>query len=464
MKRIIGLVLTAAAVAVALSLPEPEAPAGPDFVGPEERESVASPTASVWYCPWVASGALRDSMAMLATTVPIRAELTLPQQVADEVPDIGNVSLDGAGALVVDIGEIVRRGDTPLFVEFDDGPAAAAAVVTSNEILTGDTCVARIPKVWELPGGTTREGRTMTLRLFNPFPELAKVSVDGTSESGETGLVDLQNLDVAGRTWQDVSLHTLLPLLDDLSLTVTSSEGFVIPALVIGGTTDEASWPGVAPGTIWEFPVAASSDLYASSLMLSNTGSVPVTAVIDVYTNQGATVDAREVEITPGIPQRVDLSDLADGALGIRVRASGPVAAAVISEESIAVLVPSDEEGELDETEGEPGDRIAGTIGISAPATQWLLPGLQAVPDAESTAWILNTGSEAATLTMQPLGESALAASKQSVPPGSLLGVVLPPDAVVGGYQIESSAPVSIAWSTETPAGLMFVTGTVVGE
>jgi hypothetical protein len=401
---------------------------------------------------------------MLAATVPIQAELTLPQQIAGEAPDIGNVSLNDPGALVVDIGEIVRRGDTPLFVEFDDGPAAAAAVITSNEILTGDTCVARIPKVWELPGGTTREGRTMTLRLFNPFPELAKVSVDGTSESGETGLVDLQNLDVEGRTWQDVSMNALIPLLDELSLTVTSSEGFVIPTLAIGGTTDEASWPGVAAGAYWEFPIATPSDLYASSLMLSNNGAAPVNAVIDVFTDQGATIDAREVEVSPGIPRRVDLSDLADGALGIRVRASGPVAAAVIAEESTVVLEPSDEEGELDDPDAQLGDRIAGTIGISSPASQWLLPGLQAVPDSESVAWILNSGAEAATVTLQPLGVRALPATKQSVAPGSLLGVTLPADISVGGYMIESSAPVSIAWSAESPAGLMFVTGTVVGE
>jgi hypothetical protein len=400
---------------------------------------------------------------MLAATTAVDVELTLPQQIAGEPPDVGNVALEDAGALVVEVGEIVRRGDTPLFVEFDNGPAAAAAVVTSNEIATGDTCVARIPKVWELPGGTTREGRTMTIRLFNPFPELAKVSVDGISESGQTGLVDLQNLDVEGRTWRDVNLNEVLPLLDDLSLTVTSSEGFVIPTLVVGGTTDEASWPGVAAGTVWEFPVATSSGAYAPSLMLSNTGSTAATAVIDVYTAAGATVDAREVEVSPGIPRRVDLSDLADGALGIRVRASGPVAAAVVAEESTAVLEPTDEEGQADDPGSERGDRIAGTIGVAAPAGEWLVPGLQAVPDAESTLWLLNTGSEVATVTLQPLGVRDLPATKQSVPPGSQLGVPLSYDVAVGGYLIESSAPISVAWSAETAAGLMFVVGTVVG-
>jgi hypothetical protein len=460
MKRLIGLVLVAGAVAAASVLPEPAAAPGPDFTGPEQRESVAPATASVWYCPWVASGALRDSVAMLASTVPVGARITLPQQIAGEEPDVDELTLPDAGAAVVNIGEIVRRGDTPMFVEFDDGPAAAAAIESSTELLTGDTCVTRIPKVWELPGGTTREGRTMTLRLFNPFPELAKVSVDGISESGETGLVDLQNLDVDGRTWRDVNLNQLVPLLDDLSLTVTSSEGFVIPTLVVAGTTDEASWPGVAPSRTWEFPVATVSPTFSPSVVLSNTGQDAAVATFDVFTAQGTTADVRDVEVLPGIPSRVDVSDLADGAFGLRVRSTEPVAAAVVAEESTTVLESG---GDLDNEEAG-GDRIAGTIGVATPSQKWLLPGLQAVSDADATLWLLNSSSEPATVTLQPLGVRSLAASKQSVPAGTQLGVPLGYDVTIGGYLIDSTAPISVAWSAEAANGLMFVSGTIVGE
>ena len=348
-----------------------------------------------------------------------------------------------------------------MFVEFDHGPAAAAAIVSSTDLLTGDTCVARIPKVWELPGGTTREGRFLTLRLFNPFPERAKVTVDGISESGETGLVDLQNLDVEGRTWQDVDLNSLVPLLDDLSLTVTSSEGFVIPSLVVAGTTDEASWPGVPTGRTWEFPVATSSPTFSPSLILSNTGSEAVVATIDVYTGEGATLDAREVEVLPGIPRRVDVGDLADVGFGLRVRASAPIAAVVVAEESPAVLPGEDGQAASDESQG---DRIAGTVGVLAAAQRWLLPGLQAVPNAEATLWLLNTREESATVTLQPLGVRDLPASKQAVPGGSVLAVPLGYDVSVGGYLVDSSAPISAAWSAEAPNGIMFVSGTVVGD
>ncbi|MCP3995042.1 MAG: hypothetical protein GY722_08250 [bacterium] len=463
MKRVFALLLAGAAVFAAVVLGEPSAPAGPDFEGPEERESVASSTASVWYCTWAASGALRDSTVMIAAGVPVKASLTLPQQIVGEEPDTEEVELDGTGAVAVDVGHIVRRGDTPLFVEFDDGPAAVTVVVESDELLTGDTCVARFPKVWELPGGTTREGRTLTLRLFNPFPELAKVTVGGSSESGQTGLIDLQGIDVEGRTWHDVRVDELVRLLDDVSLTVTTSEGFVIPSLVLAGTGDEASWPGIAPATHWEFPVANLSAEFASTVMLSNTGSASVAAVIDVYTRDGATIAAREVVIDPSIPKRVDLSDLADGAMGIRVRAAAPLSAVVLAEESIVVREVTDEEGQLTEDNPVAGDRIGGTIGTTSPALKWLLPGLGAVDAGESTVWLLNTGTEAATVILHPLGQQEMPTSKQSVLPGTVLGVPLGSDPTIGGYFVESSTPISISWSVEAPTGIMFVAGTVVG-
>jgi len=460
MKRILVVIVVAASIYGALALNSPDAPVGPDFTGPVERESAASATASVWYCTWAASGALRDSTAMIAANTPVTASLTLPQQIVGEDPDTDQVILSSPGAVAVDVGEIVRRGDTPMFVEFDGGPAAVAVVVESDSLLTGDGCLSRIPKVWELPGGSTRQGRTTTIRLFNPFPEMAKVTVSGSSESGETGLVDLQSIDIPGRTWQDVELNGLIPLLNDLSFTVTTSEGNVVPSLVVAGSTDEASWPGEAPSTYWEFPVATSSADFAPSLMLSNNGTNPANATIDVYTADGATADARQVVVDPSIPKRIDLSDLADGAMGVRVRADAPVSAVVLAEESPEAIVAT---GETDTGSSEtPGDRIAGTVGASTPASTWLLPGLQAVAGADSTVWLLNTGTDAATVVLQPLGSGSLPTNKQLVPPGTLLGVPLGYDAAVGGYFVESTAPISVAWSAEEEKGIMFVSGTLV--
>ena len=77
--------------------------------------------------------------------------------------------------------------------------------------------------------------------------------------------------------------------------------------------------------------------------------------------------------------------------------------------------------------------------------------------------WLLNTGSEPSTVILQPLGLGGYQTTKQSVAPGSLLTVPLGYDPAVGGYFIEASQPISVAWSVEAEKGIMFVAGTVVG-
>ena len=102
-------------------------------------------------------------------------------------------------------------------------------------------------------------------------------------------------------------------------------------------------------------------------------------------------------------------------------------------------------------------------VNTTSPASKWLLPGLGAVGAGDSTVWLLNTGTEPATVILQPLGREAVTTSKQSVAPGTVLGVPLGYDFELGGYFVESSVPISVAWSVEAPNGLMFVAGTVVG-
>ncbi|NIR37025.1 MAG: hypothetical protein GWN79_09880, partial [Actinobacteria bacterium] len=82
-----------------------------------------------------------------------------------------------------------------------------------------------MPKIWYLVGGTTRDGRDLEVRLFNPFPDLAKVTVSGVSEFGPEPLPELGAvIDVPGRAWVDIDLDEIVPFLDDLMLVVGTEE------------------------------------------------------------------------------------------------------------------------------------------------------------------------------------------------------------------------------------------------
>ncbi len=473
MRRLLGGIVIAGLVAIAVALPAPAPEAPPTFTGALEQDVNASARSSVWYCPWVASGALRDSAFLVASAVAVDATVTMPSPIPNEEPDQGVVTVPGPGATVVDVGSIVRRGDTPGFVEIDDGPATVAAVVDAETLLAGDRCVASAPKIWYLPGGTTREGRTLILRLFNPFPEDAKVSVGGVSEFGDAGLGELTALDVPGRSWRDVNLNQIVPLFDDLSLTVATTEGLVIPTLALSAGDDEATWPGVGPATTWVFPVVNAGEL-VPSLVLFNPGPDVASVEVDVHTTEGIVGAAVVVDVSPDVPRRLTFEDYGSDPFGLTVRSTGAIAAAVVAEDAPQLLAEDagagtgtdaeSDAGGADATEA-PSDRIAGTVGATGAAASWLLPGPGSMPDADTSIWLLNGGSETATVTLQPLGDAGPGPSvKVLVGAGTILEVAAPYDDAVAGYRVESSVPISVQWTAVAERGVAYFAGVAVDE
>lgn len=460
MRRLILLVAAGALVAAASTLPRPPTAEGPSFSGAAVLDDIAGNRRSVWYCPWVNAGAVRDAFLMIGSEADVEVEVTLPSPIPNEDADTALLTLPGPGATPVEVASIVRRGAAPGFIELSDGPAAVSAIVTSDTIVTGDRCVASVPKLWHLPGGTTRPERTTVLRLFNPFPEPAKVTVEGTSEFGEVGLVGLTSLDVPGRFWEDVELNEAVPLLDDLTLTVSSEEGFVIPTLVVATDLDEASWPGTGLSTSWEFPVVTQTGLLPS-LVVSNPGDVEAQIEIDVYTAGRFTEAARTATAPARTPVRIEIGDLADRFFAVRVRSTEPIAAVVVAEDAVPVV--AEEDSDDGQEEQLTAQRIAGMTGIDEPARRWLLTGPGGVRTATSTMWVLNTGTDAVTVTLQPLGEGDLPAEKIQLAPQTVQRIVLAQGGDVSGYLVEAAGPISAAWSLEAGDGVAFVSGISIG-
>jgi hypothetical protein len=457
-RRIVGLLLVGALGVGAAGLSQPVAPAPPDFTGAEPPEPTAGARSSVWYCGWADSGDLRDSDYALASVPDVNAALSLPSPIPNEPARDAGVAITGPGAAVVDVEDIVRLGAAPGFVEFDDGPATASAMITSDFSLSGDHCIVSIDKVWYLPGGTTREGRQLTLRLFNPFSELAKVSVSGLSEFGFVPLPELSPVDVPGRSWRDLELNRAVPFLDDLVLVVSTDQGSVVPALSLTAEEgDEATWPGEGLSTMWEFPTVSTAGL-VPELVIANPAATPVMIEIDVFTGEAASPSALVVEALPDVPLRVPLSDIGRGQFGIRVRADGPVSAVVVAEDPIPPTV----EGE--EPEPEVGTRVAATTGARSQAARWLLAGAGSPVESRSAVWILNSNPETVTVTLQPLGRTSLASDKIQLEPGRIGRYDVPDDFRIDGYLVDASLPVTASWTAQSPRGVAFVAGIAVSE
>lgn len=463
MKRLAGFLLAGALAAYAIVLPEPAPPGGPEFVGPEAPAVGASASGSVWYCPWLDSGDIRDSAFLLASRPPVDARITMPSPIPSESPIEELITVSGPGSRVLNVADVVRFGAAPGFVEFDDGPAAAAAAVMSQFSLAGDRCVRSVPKIWYLVGGTTRDGRHLDIRLFNPFPDLAKVTVSGVSEFGPEPLPELGSvIDVPGRAWVDVDLDEIVPFLDDLLLIVGTTEGLVIPAVSIAADDgDEATWPGTGLSTSWEFPVVQTDDL-VPELVIANPGSEPVIVEVDAFEFFRSDLLIITAEVPPGAPLRLALPDNEGQPYGIRVVADGPIGATVVAESPVDPTGGEQAVPDPDVDAPPPALRVAATVGAERPSTGWLLPGAGAVPSALSIIWVMNTGDEDATVTLKPLGVRDLAPEKISVLAGRVVGFEIPDDSAIASYLVESTQPVSVAWTSADGSGTAFVAGIAI--
>lgn len=330
-------------------------------------------------------------------------------------------------------------------------------MVRGESLLTADRCVRNLEKQWFLPGGTTREGRATTLRIFNPLPNDAKVEVVGASEFGLEPISGLANLDIGSRSWVDIDLTELIPFLDDLSLTVTVLEGDVVPSLVVAAPSgDEASWPGIAPSSTWYFPTVTQGGL-TPTLMLFNPGDLDVQATIDVFGTGSTTIDAATLDVPAGRPVRVDLTELATGVFGIRVTSTGSVAAVVVAEDG-------DPQVESEDQPQRPFERIAGTVGSEVTARRWLLPGPNHLLEARSSLWILNPTADTVTVTIQPLGGRSLAADKISIDPGRARRYLIDTGSTGVAYLVEATQPVVASWSIHTPNAVAFSAGTPIED
>ncbi|HSQ36913.1 MAG TPA: DUF5719 family protein [Acidimicrobiia bacterium] len=443
MRRLLVLAAAGAMVGAAFLIPAPD-PAPEPLQGLViEAPGLSSPEdASIWYCPWAQSDASRDSVFGVASLAEATAAFTLPVAVPGQPADSVSVPVTGRGAATLALNEVAQRGDSPGFVEFDGGPAAVSVTVMGEGVLAADACLSSGPQVWHFPGGSTMPDEHLTLRIFNPFPEPAKVTVTGVSDIGVEVLGELEGLAVGARSWRDVEFESLLRQRQNLVITVTAVDGVVVPAMVLGNEADEDWWPGVGEATEWEFPVARVADT-EGYLVVHNPGLGPVEVSVDLFTADGPVIEAFTATVTADSPARFDLSAYPGDSLAARVVASGPVAAAVVA---------------LGEAE------VAVMPGAAGQASTWLLPGLRRLPLHAASIWLLNTSSEdSVSATVSPLGGGGLGGETVVVAPGVPRQV----DVTVGGaegFLVEASSPLTVAWSVRGPSGLAFALASPVAE
>ncbi len=478
MRRLLLLIATALAAFVGLLQVAPGTPPPPTFdLGGEVHSGGAAAIPTVWYCPWIEAGDVRDSAIAVASESDADVNITLLDPLTNAEPTESSFTIKGPSATGVETGDLIRRGESPAIVEISDGPASAISTQRADGFVSADSCISAVPKESYLTGGSTKTGSFTQLRLFNPFADNAEVAITAYSEFNLDLIPGLETIDVAGRSWTTIDFEPYLPFRDELAFKISATKGLVIPVLVRTDQGGEAVWNAVTPSATWDFPVVAPGGLTPFvSVMSANEDAVVVT--IDIVTEQGTIPFAREITLESFTPALIPLADLAAPPFGVRVTATAPISATVVAVVTGSELgggeggaAPGDGQGDGSATSGVEEvpttvateanfiRGLAGTTGSPEPSTSWVVP-LDTFRGSETTLWLMNNQVDRATVSILALGEGDfLAAESVEIEPGSVLGI--PVDVGIGtfGYQVSSDIPISAAWEIVGDRGVALVSG-----
>ena len=408
MKRILIGALAGVAALAAWALPAPEVSSGAvaDVLAPP-----AGTRAGAWFCP----GADGEVDPILTAGVLSAGLVGFSLPVDGDILD-GFQERTGPGVAEWDVGDGLFFHPGPAIVETSSRPAAATVLYRGPARLAADGCYVAA-KEWFLNGTGIQSPATLTLRLFNPLLEPARVELEVVSEFGFEPLLDLETVGVGPRAWEDIELSLLLGDREQVAVRVAVTEGVVIPGLHAAGPNGLAVWPGESPSPTWEFPVAQVAGT-AGVVSVWNPGDETAEVSLELAGRQGP-VGRFELTVGPGREERFDVSGITAIEVGAVVRSSVAVVAALHAES--------------------PGARAA-SVGAPRPAVRWLVPGHSIAGDINSFVFVLNSGVDPVEVTSSAIGSE----------PGPAVqvagGAIARLDVSGPGADVRASGPVSVAW------------------
>lgn len=409
MKWITAILVLALGAAAAL-LPEPEAPA------PRPEPGIESPPVAV--CP-TEEGATRSSSLDVMSTIAGVGQVTIFS--GGGSAGSGSFDTGASGSASVPVGEIAAVGSAAALVEFPTSESASASVTTGPTVLSAETC-SRIPNSQVIVGGgSTVNDIPLRLQLMNPYAARAVADITAFSESGRESSEALRSIIVPARSSVVVDIGSILSGRETLNLIVEATRGSIVTSASTEVGGDQAVWRAVAPEQTWyvPFPVFSGS----REVVIASSTPNDVAYQIDVFGPNGVEDAAIEGTISGGGQEVINVSEISQAALAVRVVTTAPV-------------------GVFARLTGEGG------LGIAAaspqPTNDWLVPGAGSGADTAGRLAVVNVGLEVTDVTVTEVRESSRSRIFQ-VQPGQILEVEL--DAVDSdGVSIASDGQVVPFW------------------
>lgn len=398
-----------------------------------------------WFCPGGPLGANATTSVEVAN-------------IGDEPAEVAVSAVGDAAALTFGIpvpaGRVAQTVPARTVVSFDLNDIVAAnyagaivesrgaSIVASMHVIAdggyGATpCARDTSSSWFAADGSTVRGARLTYFLLNPFPSDAVVDVAFATSAGRRTPDETQALLVPGRSVAVVEVDKVVLRAEHVAAEAHVRRGRVVMGR-LSQFGDESGRSGTAvstatprASTAWYFAHGAFDEGRAQRVALYNPNDVEADVLVGVPMDDDV-VDPFEAKVPAHGYELVQFSGQD------RVRAGQEHSIVVESVNGVGVVA----ERWIDGTAGA-ALGVALGFGVSAPAKQWIVPGVER-GGASTTVWVANFGTASATLTLDVLhdGQIERPPSVQAiqVEPGHRVPLPIPADGAEGFAAIAVNA------------------------
>ncbi len=351
------------------------------------------------------------------------AQLTRASATAGESVE---VTVDETGARALDLSDVGTTGVDGIFLEFGAEDFTAGVVSRGSGGVMAAGCTPPSRTRLGATGLSTRNAESLDLVLVNPYAVDAVVTVESSSEVGPDSASELEQVLVPARSTVVRDLAAILPLRQQLSVSILVTDGAAHAFFIQSGDGDTKAVEAVAPASSWYLPVPSIDGL---RLTIANPSAEPVDVRLDGFVG-GTFVES---VLTETIEPR---SHLVLDPAAFNFELGAQVGLAVFAASEVSVGFWADGEGVR--------------TGSPAPVTLaggWLVPARLGGP---STIWLLNPDEIELEVVVRPL-VSGIVGRTVTLAPSAVTAI--PVDGRGAGYSLTAPGDIAVVWTTVTETG-----------
>ncbi len=342
----------------------------------------------------------RGSVTVITTTAPPRSVPLVvgPSSVAEV--SLGSLAPGAAAAAVVDL---------------QSGQAAAELSVSGAQG-DGDVtpCASSGSARWYFADASTARDASLSLSLFNPFPEDAIADLSFSTDEGRATPADLQGLVIPAGSLVVKEVGEHVRRRESIATMVTARTGRLVAAQSLGRTVTGRSGTSVTLGApslspLWYFPDGLATTGVVERYSLFNPASREAEVALEVNLDEGV-AEPFEITVPAGDRVTVTFNDEA------RVPKGVGHSTTVRSINGVPVLATRTVEAALPSRSGR-----ADTLGARRAAKRWLFAAGGTSATLDEAIVVQNVGTQPATVSLTGL------AGGQAVPLAPFQGVTIEP-------------------------------------